>query len=675
VLDYVLIGAFAELALGILAVAGRRYGAIGTVVYGGCLVISTGLVLDSVAVLAGVGGGTPPTAVLPFGMPWLPGHFRLDALSAFFLLVASLGGASVSLFALGHSRHPGSHAPDAARILPFYPLFLASMTLVVVADDALMFLFFWEFMSISSWLLVLSNHREKGNDHAAFVYLMMAGIGAGALLFAFGLMAGPQGHYTFEAMRAASHSHLLAVGVFVLALIGAGGKAGIVPLHVWLPLAHPSAPSWVSALMSGVMTKIAVYGFIRICFDLDGPLPWWCGGVVLLIGGITAVMGVVQALMEHDLKRLLAYHTVENIGIIFIGLGLAMTFRFNGLAALAALALAGALLHVFNHSVFKSLLFIASGAVLWATGNRNMENQGGLIHRMPGTALAFLIGSAAISALPPFNGFVSEWLVLQALLSGTVLPQWLLKVAVPVVAAMLALSAALAATCFVKAYGIVFLGRPRSAAAADAQETDRFSLAAMFFMAGLCVAVGVLPTPILALIDKATQLLTGATMAGAEGTNWLWLVPISAERSSYSGLVMLVLICLAAGALRLIIHYVLSHHVRRRSAPWDCGFPDVSPNTQYTASSFAQPIRRTFGATLLAARERVTTPDPGDPSPASIVVVITDHAWQLLYVPVAQAVQFAAGWLNEFQNVSIRHYLAFMFAALILLLLVITPWQ
>ena len=674
-LECVLLATAVEFSLGIAAVLGRRHGGIGSIVYGGCLAVSVGLVFVAIVVLGSLGAAATPTVILPFGMPWLHGHFRLDALSAFFLLVANLGGASVSLFAFGHSRHPGVHTPEASRILPFYPVFLASITLVVVADDALMFLFFWELMSVSSWLLVLSNHREKGTDHAAFVYLIMAGIGAGALLFAFGLMAGPDGHYTFAAMRAGNHGTVLAVGVFALALVGAGSKAGIVPLHVWLPLAHPSAPSWVSALMSGVMTKIAVYGFIRITFDLDGPLPWWCGGVVLVIGGVTAVMGVVQALMQHDLKRLLAYHTVENIGIIFIGLGLAMAFRFNGLAALAALALAGALLHVFNHSVFKSLLFIGSGAVLWATCNRNMECQGGLIHRMPGTALAFLIGAAAISALPPLNGFVSEWLVLQALLFGTELPQWLLKVAVPVVAAMLALSAALAATCFVKAFGIVFLGRPRSLAAAEARETDRYSLTAMFFMAAVCVAVGILPAPILVLIDQVTRMLTGATMAGAEGTNWLWLVPVSADRSSYSGLVMLVLISLAAVALRVIIQYVFNHHDRRRSAPWDCGFPDASPETQYTASSFAQPIRRTFGATLLAAREQVRTPDPGDSSPASIVVGITDHVWQLLYVPVARAVVFTAEWLNEFQRVSIRRYLAFMFAALIVLLMVITPWQ
>ena len=290
-------------------------------------------------------------------------------------------------------------------------------------------------------------------------------------------------------MRAAPLAPLAGALVLVLALIGAGSKAGIVPLHVWLPLAHPAAPSHVSALMSGVMTKVAVYAFIRIAFDLVGPPPWWWATIVLVLGGVTAVLGVLYALMQHDLKRLLAYHTVENIGIIFIGLGLALAFRTNGMQAAAALALTAALFHVFNHSLFKSLLFFGSGAVLNATGERDMERLGGLIHRMPVTAFAFLVGSAAISALPPLNGFVSEWLTFQAILLSPDLPQWDLKIMVPAVGALLALSAALAAACFVKAYRRHL---PRPAAQRRRRqarrEVDRFSLAAMLALAALCLA-------------------------------------------------------------------------------------------------------------------------------------------------------------------------------------------
>ena len=313
-------------------------------------------------------------------------------------------------------------------------------------------------------------------------------------------------------MRAAHPSASLGALALVLALVGAGSKAGIVPLHVWLPLAHPAAPSHVSALMSGVMTKIAVYGFVRIGFELAGAPAWWWSIVVLALGGITAVMGVLYALMQHDLKRLLAYHTVENIGIIFIGLGLALAFRANGMNFAAALALTAALFHVFNHSLFKSLLFFGAGAVLTATGERDMEQLGGLIHRMPQTAFVFLVGCVAISALPPLNGFVSEWLTFQAILLSPQLPSWGLKLLVPAVGALLALSAALAAACFVKAFGVTFLGRPRARAAEVATETDRFSLAAMFLLAALCLLAGILPGPFIDALAPVSTALIGEHM-------------------------------------------------------------------------------------------------------------------------------------------------------------------
>src|SRR5208282_4192945 len=350
---------------------------------------------------------------------------RIDALAAFFLVVVNLGGGAASLFALGYGHH--ETAPH--RVLPFYPAFLAGMNLVVLADDAFTFLLCWEFMSLSSWALVMSHHRDPENRRAGYIYLLMASFGTLALVLAFGLLAGPDGGYAFAAIRAAGHpATLIAALVLVLVLLGAGSKAGLVPLHVWLPLAHPAAPSHVSALMSGVMTKVAVYGFIRIVFDLLGEPSWWSSMIVLTLAGATAVMGVLYALMQHDLKRLLAYHTVENIGIIFIGLGLALAFRTNGMEWAAALAFTAALFHVFNHSLFKSLLFFGAGAVLNSTGERDMERLGGLIHRMPLASFAFLVGCVAISALPPLNGFVSEWLTFQAILLSPELPQWGLKI-------------------------------------------------------------------------------------------------------------------------------------------------------------------------------------------------------------------------------------------------------
>jgi formate hydrogenlyase subunit 3/multisubunit Na+/H+ antiporter MnhD subunit len=656
------------LGLACLAIAANHWRAASAIVYGGCLLASAvGLGCGLVALLAGT---TPaPSLTLPLGLPWIGAHFRLDALSAFFLAVVNLGAAAASLFALGYGRH--EQAPE--RVLPFYAAFLAGMNLVVLADDAFTFLVSWEFMSLSSWALVMAHHRVRENVHAGYIYLVMASLGTLALLLAFGLLAGPDGGYAFAAIRAAHPSAGLAALVLGLVLFGAGSKAGIVPLHVWLPLAHPAAPSHVSALMSGVMTKVAVYGSIRVLFDLLGPPSWWWGTVVLVLGGITAVMGVLYALMQHDLKRLLAYHTVENIGIIYIGLGLALAFQANGMPLPAALAATAALFHVFNHSVFKSLLFFGAGAVLNATGERDMEHLGGLIHRMPQTAFAFLIGCVAISALPPLNGFVSEWLTFQAILLSPELPQWGLKFTVPAVGALLALSAALAAACFVKAFGVTFLGRARTPAAGEARETDRFSLAAMFVFAALCLLAGVLPGFVIDGLAPVVQGIVGARMPVQISSPWLSIVPVIESRSSYNGLIVFAFALLTATLTAYVIHRVASNALRRGPA-WDCGYPDPSPATQYSADSFAQPIRRVFGTVVFRAREEVTMPPPVDPRPARLIVQLHDLIYDWLYAPVATGVIAASERLNALQFLTIRQYLSLVFFALVSLLTVLALW-
>jgi formate hydrogenlyase subunit 3/multisubunit Na+/H+ antiporter MnhD subunit len=606
---------------------------------------------------------------LPLGLPWLGAHFRVDALAAFFLLVVNLGAAAASLFALGYGRH--EHAP--IRVLPFYPAFLAGMNLVVLADDAFTFLLSWEFMSLASWALVMAHHRVPDNARAGYIYLVMASAGTLTLLLAFGLLAGSGGGYDFAAMRSGEHGTFLAALVLALVLLGAGSKAGLVPLHVWLPLAHPAAPSHVSALMSGVMTKVAVYGFVRVVFDLLGPPAWWWSMAVLALGGITAALGVLYALMQHDLKRLLAYHTVENIGIIFIGLGLALAFESNGIGWAAALALTAALFHVFNHSVFKSLLFFGAGAVLNATGTRDMEHLGGLIHRMPKTAFTFLVGCVAISALPPLNGFVSEWLTFQAILVSPDLAEWGLKVLVPGVGALLALSAALAAACFVKAFGVTFLGRARTPAAEVAQETDRFSLAAMFAFAALCLLAGIFPGFVIDGLAPVVQGLVGGRLPTQASERWLSIVPIAAGRSSYNGLLIFLFVAISASAAAFAIHRLASRALRRGAA-WDCGHPDPSPATQYTAGSFAQPIRRVFGTIVFLAREEVAMPPPGDGRAARFEVHLRDLVWDVLYAPVAGIVAFAADRCNRFQFLTIRRYLSLVFFLLILLLLALAIW-
>jgi len=657
------------LAVAALAIALGRSGAATRIVYGASSGIS--LVLLAV-VVARIVNGSPAISfmTLPLGLPWIGAHFRLDALATFFLIVVNLGGAGASLYGLGYGQH--ETAPH--RVLPFYPAFLAGMNLVVLADDAFTFLLSWEFMSLMSWALVMTHHREQNNRRAGYVYLVMASFGTLALLLAFGLLSGADGHYSFEAIRAGVHAPPVAAFVLALMLLGAGSKAGIVPLHVWLPLAHPAAPSHVSALMSGVMTKVAVYGFIRVIFDLLGDPAWWASVIVLLLGGTTAVLGVLYALMQHDLKRLLAYHTVENIGIIFIGLGLALAFNANGMSVAAALALTAALFHVLNHSLFKSLLFFGAGAVLSATGERDMDKLGGLIHRMPYTSFAFLVGCVAISALPPLNGFVSEWLTFQAVLQSPELPQWSLKIIVPAVGGLLALSAALAAACFVKAFGITFLGRPRTPAAQHAQDVDPFSLAAMFTFAALCFAAGVLPGFVIDGLSPVTLSLLAERMPVQANAAWLSIVPIAESRSSYSGLLVFVFIALAASLAAYFIHRFASRALRRGPA-WGCGFAEATPMAQYTAGSFAQPIRHVFATLIFCAREEVDMPAPGETRPARFIAYLRDTIWDGLYAPVAVAVSYVADRLNVLQFLTIRRYLSLVFLALVTLLLVLTIWS
>ncbi len=661
----VCIGVLLALAVAAVPVGRRRWAS--PLVYGACTTVS--LIAAVVALKALLTAGAPDQATLPLGLPWVGARFRLDALAAAFLVVIDLGGAIASLYAIGY----GADEAEPDRILPFYPAFLAAMNLVVLADDAFGFLVAWEVMSVTSWALVLAHHRDPENRRAAQVYLLMASFGALCLLLGFGLLAGPGGGYAFDAIRAHPPSSHTAGLVLALVILGAGSKAGLVPLHVWLPLAHPAAPSHVSSLMSGVMTKVAIYAFVRVVFELLGPPQVWWSVVVLVLGAATAVLGILYALMQTDLKRFLAYSTVENVGVIFIGLGLALAFKAQNLALAAALAAIAALFHVFNHSLFKSLLFMGAGAVLGATGERDLERMGGLIGRMPQTALVFLVGAMAISALPPLNGFASEWLTFQAVLVSPQLAATALKFLVPAVGGLLALAAALTAAAMVRAFGVAFLGRPRTPAAESARETDPWSRAAMFVLAGLCLTAGVLPGLVIDALAPAAQIVVGGRMPVQASQAWLSIVPIAESRSSYNGLLVLAFITTSAGLAALAIHRFASHAVRRAPA-WDCGFPDESPLTQYSAGSFAQPIRRVFGGFAFAARDVVDMPAPGEMRPARFTAIVRDRIWDGLYAPIGIAVGVVADRLNRLQFLTIRVYLSLVFLALVSLLLVLAIW-
>jgi formate hydrogenlyase subunit 3/multisubunit Na+/H+ antiporter MnhD subunit len=667
VLALFLVQIAALLGIALAAVGVARRPAATTWVYGAGLALS---LIGAAAALGALVGATTTTAILPLGIPWLGMHLRLDPLAAFFLLIVDLGGAAASLYALGYGRHE----PEPWRVLPFVPAFLAAMHVVVLADDAFTFLLAWEMMSLLSWALVLAHHRDEANARAGYVYLVMASFGTLALLLAFGVLAGGSGGYGFDAMRGLAHDGFATVLVLALALLGCGSKAGLIPLHVWLPLAHPAAPSHVSALMSGVMTKVAVYGFVRIVFDLLNDPVWWSSLLVLALGGLTAVLGILYALLERDLKRILAYSTIENVGIVFTGLGLALAFAANGLAEAAALAFTAALFHALNHSLFKGLLFMGAGAVLTATGSRDLERLGGLIHRMPATAVLMLVGSVAIAALPPFNGFASEWLLFQAIVESPDLPQWGLKVAVPAVGGVMALTAALAAACFVRAFGIAFLGRARSAEAAAAGEVDRASILAMGMLAALCLLLGLLPGLVIDLTAPIAQQVLAARLPTQLQQTWLTIVPIAESRSSYNGLLVFLFIVFSA-TLAVLIAKRLGNPALRRGPAWGCGFTDVGPAAQYTASSLAQPIRRVFGSFAFGAREHVEMPEPGSVEPARFAVDMHDPVWDRLYAPIAGMVSGVSLRLNVLQFLTIRRYLGLVFGSLVLLLLALSIWS
>ncbi|MBI2992580.1 MAG: hydrogenase 4 subunit B [Gammaproteobacteria bacterium] len=635
-------------------------------------------VVSIAACLAALSGAPAVTDELALGLPWLQWHVRLDSLSGFFLGVIGLITLAVSAFGPGYVREYSNSHYSLALLGVMTALFVAGMQLVVVADDAFAFMVAWELMSVASYFLVAFEHEEAANRRAAFLYLLMAQVGAILILLSFGVLAAHGGDFTFAAMRHAGLTPLWAAASFGLGLLGFGMKAGIVPLHVWLPEAHPVAPSHISALMSGVMLKVAVYGFIRLVFDLLGDPHWSWGVVVLAVGSVTSLYGVLYALVQHDLKRLLAYHSVENIGIIYIGLGLALIFFSANLPAFGVLGLIAALYHTLNHALFKSLLFLGAGALLQHGHERDLEHMGGLIRRMPWTALFFLIGCLSISALPPFNGFVSEWLTFQTALQATTLESGVLRAVIPISAAVLALSGALAATCFVKVYGVAFLGQARSRKVRHAREASHGMVLAQAVLACLCLLFGVLPTTTVEFLSRISVDLTGFGVTAATRQGWLWLTPIAPEVASYSAPLVLLGVLLALGAWAAV--YFSSRKRRlvqplpRRDA-WDCGFGPLTPRMQYSASAFAMPIRHIFRPAWRLHEEKVREMDPQlstRPLQLRYLMHADDLSWQYFYLPVERFVQGAARRVGRIQTGHLRHYLAYSFFTLIALLWLIT---
>jgi formate hydrogenlyase subunit 3/multisubunit Na+/H+ antiporter MnhD subunit len=608
-------------------------------------------------------GAPTERAVLIVGLPDLPMHLRRDALSSLFLFLLGAASAGISVFAAGYFRR--GHGTSAGLLCLQYHLFLASMGFVLLADDAYAFMVAWETMALSSYFLVTTQHSLAEIRRAGFLYLLIAHVGALAILLAFGVMQGGSWRFTFDAMRGAHLTPFWAATAFLLALFGFGAKAGLVPLHVWLPEAHPAAPSPVSALMSGVMLKTAVYGVLRVTFDLLGAPQWWWGVVALTVGLFSALYGVVFAAAQTDMKRLLAWSSIENVGIIFTGLGLAIVFHGAGMPGLAALALIAVLYHALNHSFMKSLLFCGTGAVLHSTGERNLGRLGGLIHRMPWVAWLTLVGALALAGLPPLNGFVSEWLLLQAFLFAHQVPQTFVNMLLPLGAALVALAAALAAYVMVKFFGVIFLGQPREAAllrAHDASVLERIGLA---WLALGCITLGLIPTQVVGALRTVVRQLAHVDLPDPTAPWWL-LEPLPGRLASYSGLVFL--LAVAAVVLLTIFGVRLFYHQRvRRAAPWDCGFARLDPRMQDTAEGFGQPIRHIFEPFFAMTRE---LPSPFDRAPR-YRVSIADRIWQRLYEPLGSLVQRVADSFSVLQQGRIATYLLYSFVTLVVLLAVV----
>ena len=616
----------------------------------------------------------PSAAVwtLPFGVPMFTWTVRLNPLSAFFNLALAIVAAASSVYSFGYVKPMESRRKTWALAF-FYNVLLLSLTLVFAAANAFFFLVAWEVMAVSAFCLVTFEHEKEETRRAGMVFLIMSHAGSALLLAGFFILARAAGSLDF------ARFHLIASTlpvwqqglVFLLFLGGFGVKAGIIPLHVWLPAAHPVAPSNISGLMSGIVIKTGIYGMALVFFDFFGPPPLWTGMLVLGVGVVSGLLGVLYALMEHNLKRLLAYHSIENIGIILIGFGAAMIFRTFGNPSLAALALVASLYHTINHAVFKCLLFLCAGSVLQSAGTRNMEQMGGLIRRMPVTAACFLIGAISISGLPPLNGFVSEWLTYQALLGGFAVTGSLARVVFPIAGALLGLTAALASACFVKAFGISFLALPKSEKAERCHESGRSMRFGMGMLAACCVALGLGVTWFLPLLDPVTKQTIGPEMSRSLVAG----IGVLSAGGAHGGTVstvgmagMLALLCSIPGLCWL----AWGRLGRRDTGPtWDCGLPGLTADNSYTATGFSKPIRMIFAA-LFRPRRGIQADyevSPYYPTAIRFESEIESTFEKRMYDPFKDWLFRVASRMCTVQAGSIHAYLAYIFVALIALLI------
>ena len=668
-------------ALGLLAYA---TGAFGCLVswrkpafsrYLCCGAALAGAVLEGCAAILGLLQGVPVRWSISSGVPLFSYSFCYDALAGFFNLVLAVLVAAVAIYSFSYLKEFEGRRNIGVFGLLFH-LLLLSLIVIFTAANAYLFLIGWEVSALTAYGLVTFYHEDPEARRAGLLYIIMAHVDAGCLLLGFALLTQASGSAEFASFHAAaaqlSSSHRAAA--FVLFFLGFGIKAGVIPFHIWLPAAHPVAPSNISALLSGIVIKAGIYGMARIFFDALGILPAWTGVLVLIVGVASAVLGVLYALMEHDLKRLLAYHSIENIGIILMGLGSALIFRAMGHPQLAAVALIAAMFHTLNHAIFKCLLFLGAGSVLHSTGTRNMEKLGGLIRPMPVTAFCFLIGAVAISGLPPLNGFVSEWLTYQSLLAGYGATGGLTRVLFPIAGSMLALTGALAAACFVKAFAITFLALSRGAESRHVHEAPRSMLVGMGWLTMICAVLGLGATWFLRVFDAMTEQLLGLRVGANLITgNGLVLSVGTAHGGTVSTAIIGVGLLILLVPTALLVSAGARRFAQRQGPTWDCGLPGLSDDNEYTATAFSKALRMIFSALYNPRREiqAVFDVSPYYPKEIHFESEIEPTFEKRLYTPLQDLILWFSTRMRTVQAGSIHAYLAYIFVTLVVLLLLV----
>ncbi|MBI4096232.1 MAG: hydrogenase 4 subunit B [Candidatus Levybacteria bacterium] len=613
------------------------------------------------------------SATIPTSFPLLKISLNIDSLSALFILIISTVALCSSIYGLSYMKHYYQKY-NVGLFGFFYNLFILSMILVATANNGLYFLFVWELMSLASFFLVIFEHDRNETIRSGIIYFIMAHIGTAFILLAFLMLYISTGSFEFLAIKKASGSMPLLIKnvVFILMLLGFGTKAGIIPLHIWLPKAHSAAPSQVSSLMSGVMIKMGIFMMIRFFVDIFTQAPLWWGLTMLIIGAISSVLGVLYALSEHDIKRLLAYHSIENVGIILLGVGAGITFASLGLYSFGALAILAGLFHTINHAIFKSLLFFAAGSVINQTHTRNIEEYGGLIKLMPYTAVFFLIGSIAISGLPPFNGFVSEWLTFQALFAGIGSTVVIIKSVFIFAAVCLALTGGLAAACFVKAFGTAFLARPRSKEAEKAKESEFSLLSAMAILASLCLALGVLSSFFIPILTRVSQSLGNfSSKSTAISTN---LISISVNNNFGLLNMQAVLggLLLALILVFIVIYTFTGKQKIKFSETWACGFYSINPKAEITSTGFSRSLilifRGIFQPTKQSTMDYVDADIRYFTKSKTITLTTANLYEKYIYYPAQRILFSLSRQVKKIQSGNINQYLLYIFITLIALL-------